>query len=162
MNPGDGRAISVAMAAPRPHPIRSLLLVGVLFASALAVRAEARSAGDCKLAWSKAVRSYLTKNRKAAPDGSVPADMDAMERAAQAWMEAFAPACSIEAAGDKPAARVEAALLGTRILAQLDPRGCARFLEYYMESTRPTELCQAAAGGAPSDALRQQIAATIP
>lgn len=123
--------------------------------------AEARSLDACQLAWSKAVRSYLTKNRKAAPDGTVPNTMEAMEEAAQRWLSAFRPACQIEAAGDKPSARVEAATLGVKILARLDLRGCTRFLEYYMESTRSQDICRAATSGRNSD-LREDIQRSIP
>ncbi len=122
---------------------------------------EARSAGECQLAWSKAVRSYLTRNRKAGPDGQVPKDMDGAERAAEQWSAAFAPACRIESGGDKGAARVEAAAIGVQILAKLDNRGCARFLEYYMQSTRSADICRAAETGEQED-LRRQIEETIP
>lgn len=124
--------------------------------------AEARSLSDCQLAWSKAVRSYLTKNRKAAPDGSVPKDMDGLEASAQQWLIAFRPACQIEASGDKPAARVEAAALGVQILARLDTRGCSRFLEYYMQSTRSEDICRSAASSSNMETLRQQIDRSIP
>lgn len=142
-----------------PYVVVAALMFTVSFS---AREAEARSMGDCKQAWSKAVRSYLTTNRRAAPDGSTPQTMDAMEAAATQWMDAFSSACEIESSGDKPAARIEAAMLGTKILARLDPRGCARFLEFYMESTRPKDLCQAAASGAGNEALRTQLSSTLP
>lgn len=160
-----------AQRRPRPRrpwrprrPTGLLAAAGAVLALGLSAPepAEARSLGECQLAWSKAVRSYLTTNRRAAPDGTVPEDMDAMEAAAEQWMRAFRPACDLEAAGDKPSARVEAALLGVKILAELDPRGCARFLEYYMESTRSTEICRSAAGAAEDGDLRRRIGATIP
>jgi hypothetical protein len=154
------RASSVAVPrAPARWWIALGLAVGLL--ASLRGEAVARTPADCKLAWSKAVRSYLTKNRKAAPDGSIPEDMAAMEAAAEQWLEAFQPACEIEAAGDKATARVEAAALGVEILARLDQRGCARFLEYFMESTRPQEICRAAPT-APEGQLREQIQTTIP
>lgn len=124
-------------------------------------RAEARTTDECLQAWSKAVRSYLTQNRKAAPDGTVPKDMEGTELAAQKWLSAFRPACEFEAAGDKPSARIEAAALGVKILARLDLRGCSRFLEYYMQSTRPREICRVARS-ADDDQLRRQIETTIP
>lgn len=116
---------------------------------------------ECQLAWAQAVRSYLTKNQRAAPDGSVPTNMDETEAAAERWNQAFRPACELEAGGDKTSARIEAAALGAKILARLDLRGCGRFLEYYMESTRPQEVCRAAGRGDDDD-LRQQIERTIP
>lgn len=139
-------------------------LVGALGAASLTLipsQGRARSIDDCQSAWSKAVRSYLTKNRKAAPDGSVPKDMDALEAASQQWLTAFRPACELEAAGDKPGARVEAAALGVKILAKLDLRGCSRFLEYYMQSTRSQEICRTAVAADDGD-LRQQIESSIP
>lgn len=142
----------------------AVLLASTLVSSSLGLSsvAEARSLGDCQLAWSKAVRSYLTKNRKAAPDGSVPKDMDGLEASAQQWLVAFRPACEIEAAGDKPSARVEAAALGVRILARLDNRGCSRFLEYFMQSTRSLDICRTAASTSNMETLRQQIDRSIP
>lgn len=138
------------------------VLVAALAAmTATETAAHARPIDACQLAWSKAVRSYLTKNRKAAPDGTVASDMDGMEQAAQAWLATFRPACEIEAAGDKPSARVEAALIGTKVLAKLDMRGCARFLEYFMESTRPQDLCRAVPTSTDDD-LRSQIEGSIP
>lgn len=139
----------------------ALVLGGALFASS---PAEARTVDACQEAWSKAVRSYLTKNRKAAPDGTVPKqqDLDGMEAAAQQWIAAFRPACQIEADGDKPAARVEAAVIGVKILARLDTRGCSRFLEYYMQSSRSQEICRGAATRPSEITLRNQIGESIP
>ena len=145
-----GRALAGTSAA-------ALSLAAVM----VATPAQARSLDDCQLAWSKAVRSYLTKNRTAGPDGQVPSDMDGMEAAAQAWLTAFRPACEMEAEGDKGGARVEAAVLGLTILARLDMRGCARFLEYFMQSTRSAEICRAA-NTASTEELRDRVARTIP
>ena len=144
--------------------LRRKLLCGVafVFCSGMFVRgAEARSLDDCQLAWSKAVRSYLTTNRRAAPDGSVPKDMDALDSAARKWLVAFRPACEIEAEGDRPGARVEAAKLGVKILSRLDPRGCKRFLEYYMQSSQPADICKAASSSE-DDVLRAKIRRSIP
>jgi hypothetical protein len=103
------------------------------------------------MAWSKAVRSYLTKNRISGPDGVVPKDLDEQEMVSQAWMEAFAPACSLEAAGKKAEARVRAAEIGVEVLAKLDAKGCQRFLKYYMEADNAESICTAASGGASTD-----------
>lgn len=122
---------------------------------------EARSEGDCASAWSRAVRSYLTQNRRAAPDGTVPSDLDGEELAAQAWVDAFRPACVLEASGDGEGARIQAAVIGVQVLARLDPGGCQRFLSSYMESSRPQDICSAAAAGTGQD-LSNQIASSIP
>ncbi len=122
--------------------------------------AQARSEADCQSAWSRAVRSYLTTNRRAAPDGSVPEDLDGEELAVQAWLQAFSPACRLEAEGQKAEARVEAATIGVRILARLDPQGCKMFLGSYMECSRPADVCSAAGKG--NVDLRDQVARTIP
>ncbi len=121
--------------------------------------AEGRSPTECMTQWSRAVRSYLTQNRTAMPDGTAPDDLDGEERAAQAWIQAFAPACRLEQEGRSQAARVEAAAIGVEILARLDPRGCRTFLSAFMESSRPEDICAAAGGD--SD-LRGQIQASIP
>ncbi len=123
--------------------------------------AQARDLDSCQTAWSQAVRSYLTKNRKAGPDGKVPKDIDEAELAAQAWAATFRSACQLEAGGQKAEARVEAAAIGVEVLAKLDPRGCARFLEYYMQSTRGNDICSAA-GTMDSAELRRQIESSIP
>ena len=123
--------------------------------------ADAREMADCQLAWSQAVRSYLTTNRKAAPDGTVPADLDARELSDQAWLGAFKPACEIEAQGDKPAARIEAAMIAVQILSKLDGRGCERFMQYYMDSTRGKDVCSAGTS-ADTASLREQVATAIP
>lgn len=112
-------------------------------------------------AWSRAVRSYLTQNRRAAPDGTVPQDLDAEELAVQAWLRAFQPACRLEAEGRKAEARVEAATIGVNILVRLDPRGCETFLSSYMQSSRPSDICSAARADANVD-VRDQISRTIP
>ncbi|MEL6183995.1 MAG: hypothetical protein AAFU79_05160 [Myxococcota bacterium] len=140
----------------------AMLIGGALLWSSPA--AHARTVDACQEAWSKAVRSYLTKNRKAAPDGTVPKqqDLDGMEAAAQQWIAAFRPACEIEADGDKPSARVEAAMIGVKILARLDTRGCSRFLEYYMQSSRSQEICRGAATRPSEVTLRDQIGTSIP
>lgn len=111
----------------------------------LAVSAEARAPEDCALAWGQAVRSYLTQNRTKGPEDEV-----------------FKPACEIEARGDKAGARIEAVLIGTKALAKLDPRGCARFLEVYVEASGPNEICQAAVQGQDDEALRKKIASAVP
>lgn len=137
----------------------ALCLLALLVVPALAV---ARTEDACKTAWAKAVRSYLTTNRRAGPDGKVPKDVDEEELVAQAWEAAFAPACTLEQDGLKPEARVEAAMLGVQILAKLDPRGCARFMEYYMGSTKPKDVCDMVPAGAGSAELRQAIERSIP
>ena len=76
--------------------------------------AEARTEDDCRRAWSRGVRSYLTKNRRAGPDGKVPKNLDEEELMAQAWDAAFSPACKLEAEGKKPEARIEAAMIGVK------------------------------------------------
>jgi hypothetical protein len=89
--------------------------------------ADARDPEECQLAWGQAVRSYLTQNRTKGPEDVV-----------------FAPACEIEARGEKDEARIAAAVIGARALASLDPRGCQRFMESYMSSARPKDVCDAA------------------
>jgi len=140
-----------------------LLLAAIVVAAGVSAPtpAPARSETDCMSAWSRAVRSYLTQNRRAAPDGTIPGDLDAEELAVQAWLRAFQPACRLELEGRAPEARVEAAAIGVRILARLDPRGCQTFLASYMQSSRPTDICAAAQAGAQVD-VRGQIARTIP
>lgn len=123
--------------------------------------ALARDADDCKNAWSSAVRSYLTQNRKAAPDGKIPTTVDEAELAAQEWSRVFAPACALEAAGKKADARVEAALIGARILAKLDPNACIGFMTSYMQSSRAEDVCTMAASPDPESA-RKTIASSLP
>ena len=135
-----------------------VVMVGIGAAGA----AFARDATDCQESWAKAVRSYLTQNRRAGPDGKVPANVDEEELVAQAWQQAFAPACKLEADGSKPEARVEAALLGVQILSKLDPRGCSRFMEYYMGSTRAKDICDMVAGGSGTAEIRASIEGSIP
>lgn len=134
----------------------------VMVALAYVPRAEARDKDDCKRAWSQAVRSYLTANRRAGPDGKIPKDMDEEELSAQAWMAAFAPACDLESEGRKVAARLEAAMIGVTILAKLDPRGCGRFMQYYMDSTKPKDACDMAARGSGTAEIRAVIERSIP
>ncbi|MCC7382851.1 MAG: hypothetical protein IT384_13525 [Deltaproteobacteria bacterium] len=107
--------------------------------------AEARGVEDCMLWWAQAVRSYLTQNRTQGPEDEI-----------------FRPACEIEGKGDKAKARIEAVLLGARSLSKLDPRGCERFLEVYVQSKEPQKICAEAAGEAGDAALRKLIASTIP
>lgn len=123
--------------------------------------AAARSETDCMSAWSRAVRSYLTQNRRAAPDGTVPRDLDGEELAVQAWLQAFRPACQLEAEGRAAEARVEAATIGVRVLARLDVRGCQTFMSAYMQSSRSSDICSAARANADID-LREQVARSIP
>lgn len=137
--------------------LASVGLAGLLIASV----ALARSKNDCETAWARSVRSYLTQNRKAAPDGSIPKTLDDEELAAQAWNAAFGPACDLEQQGEKKAARVEAAMIGARILAKLDPRGCVRFMDVYMQSSRAKDICDVA-GSAGSADVRRRIEETIP
>lgn len=124
--------------------------------------AEARTADACQEAWSKAVRSYLTANRKAGPDGKVPADIDEQELVAQAWLAAFRSPCKLEQDGLKAEARLEAAMLGVQILAKLDPKGCGRFMQYYMESTKAKDVCDMSTAGAGTADLRAAIEGSIP
>ena len=140
----------------------ALVFVASLFTTlGSASLAEARSVLECKTKWAQAVRSYLTKNRKAGPDGTVPTNLDEQELVAQAWLNTFTPACRIEKKGDKTAARIEAAMIGAQTLAKLDPRGCQRFMQYFMGSRRPKDVCDSASDGR-GDQLRDQIARSIP
>ncbi len=123
--------------------------------------ARARSPYECKTKWAQAVRSYLTQNRKAGPDGKVPTNLDEQEMVAEAWVQIFAPACQIEAKGDKPAARIRAAQIGASTLAKLDPRGCQRFMQYFMGSDRPKDVCDQARRGEGAR-LREVITRTLP
>lgn len=123
--------------------------------------AVARNKNDCATAWARSVRSYLTQNRTSAPDGSKPKTLDDEELAAQAWNQAFAPACDLEQQGDKKAARVEAAMIGARILAKLDLRGCVRFMDVYMQSSRAKDICDMATSAGTAD-IRRKIEETIP
>jgi hypothetical protein len=133
-------------------------VASVLF---LARPAEARDEAECQMKWSQAVRSYLTTNRKAAPDGTVANDLDGKELADQAWLAAFKPACQLEANGDRSSARIEAATIAVQILAKLDGRGCQRFMQYYMDSARGKDVCSAGTT-ADSASLREQVASSIP
>ncbi len=127
----------------------------------LASLAEARTEDDCRRAWSRGVRSYLTKNRRAGPDGKVPKNLDEEELMAQAWDAAFSPACKLEAEGKKPEARIEAAMIGVQILSKLDSRGCVRFLDKYMQSNRAQDICSSAQRAGTAQ-MREQITASIP
>lgn len=142
--------------------LRPVLLALVLGAAqaVVAPRAEARDRDDCQRAWSQAVRSYLTQNRTAGPDGKAPANLDDQELVTQAWASAFAPACTLEADGQKGEARVEAALIGVQILQRLDPKGCVRFMEYYMQSSKPKDVCDGRSGG--DAGLRDKIRGSLP
>ena len=106
--------------------------------------AQARGVEDCQLAWGQAVRSYLTQNRTKGPED-----------------QSFRPACEIEASGDKPKARIEAVLIGARALARLDPKGCKRFMEVYVQSKEPEKVCTEA-GGDDSEGLRRLITDSMP
>jgi hypothetical protein len=137
-------------------------IFALLFLLSLAPAAQARPKGDsCQDAWSRAVRSFLTQNRKAGPDGNQPKTLDDEELIAQAWTGAFDPACKLEESGKKKEARVEAALIGAQILAKLDKRGCIGFMNAYMQSSKAKDICDVA-GSAGSEELRKQIEGSIP
>ncbi len=108
--------------------------------------AEARGVEDCQLAWGQAVRSYLTQNRTKGPEDVV-----------------FKPACTIESSGDKSKARVEAVVIGVQELVKLDPKGCARFLQSYVEAREPQVICNKAVSS-PEDVegLRRLVTQSIP
>ncbi len=138
---------------------RTFLLLALL---SLAPAAHARPAGDsCQDAWARAVRSFLTQNRKAGPDGNQPKNLDDEELIAQAWTSAFDPACKLEESGKKKEARVEAAMIGAQILKKLDPKGCISFMNAYMQSTKAKDICDVA-GSAGSEDLRKRIEGSIP
>ncbi|MEQ9503396.1 MAG: hypothetical protein RIT81_41430 [Deltaproteobacteria bacterium] len=141
--------------------LRVLLLSVFTAVLAWSTHAEARDKNSCQQAWSQAVRSYLTTNRKAAPDGTVPKDLDAKELADQAWLASFSAACDLEANGDKAGARVEAAMIGVQVLARLDARGCERFMQYYMDSTQGRDVCSVGTTASTAE-LRKKIATAIP
>ena len=128
----------------------------------IASTADARPKGEaCQDAWARAVRSFLTQNRKAGPDSAQPKTLDDEELIAQAWTGAFDPACKLEDQGKKQEARVEAAMIGAQILAKLDPRGCVSFMNAYMQSTKAKDICDVA-GSAGSEDLRKRIQGSIP
>ncbi|MBK8014225.1 MAG: hypothetical protein IPK13_23110 [Deltaproteobacteria bacterium] len=131
------------------------------FILAVSSSAMARDEKDCQRTWARAVRSYLTQNRKAGPDGKMPADLDQAELAAQAWEQAFSPACQLEASGKRSEARVEAAMIGAQLLAKLDPRGCARFMDSYMQSSRSKDVCDSARSSS-TEQVRSMISDSIP
>jgi hypothetical protein len=129
----------------RMFSMRTLLVVSALMVTTLVEqRAQAREPEECQLAWGQAVRSYLTQNRTKGPEDAV-----------------FAPACAIEASGKKDEARIEAAIIGAQALAKLDPKGCQRFMESYMSSNRPKDVCDTA-NGQDAGALRKIIMDSIP
>jgi hypothetical protein len=108
--------------------------------------AEARGVEDCQLAWGQAVRSYLTQNRTKGPEDVV-----------------FRPACTIESQGDKAKARVEAVVIGVQALVKLDAKGCARFLESYVEAREPQAICNKAQQTPDDvDGLRRLVETSIP
>lgn len=108
--------------------------------------AQARGVEDCQLAWGQAVRSYLTQNRTKGPEDVI-----------------FKPACSIESSGDKPKARVEAVVIGVQALVKLDPKGCARFLQSYVEAREPQAICNKAQNSPDDvDGLRRLVEQSIP
>jgi hypothetical protein len=138
---------------------KTLLLLALL---SLAPLAHARPKGEaCQDSWARAVRSFLTQNRKAGPDGAQPKTLDDEELIAQAWTSAFDPACKLEDGGNKQGARVEAAMIGAQILARLDPKGCISFMSSYMQSTKAKDICDVA-GSAGSEDLRKRIEGSIP
>jgi hypothetical protein len=108
--------------------------------------AEARDLEDCMLKWHRAVASYLTQNRT-----SYGQDEN---------MGQFESACQIEQRGDKKAARIDAVMVGVRALMKLDPRGCQRFMEFYVGATDPEAACNAAQE--PNEKLRKVIEDSIP
>ena len=125
-------------------PWIAALLLGVGLAAALpAGPADARTADECAMKWSMAARSYLTKNRTQGPEDAE-----------------FRGACVLESS-DKATARVEAVATAVRSLAKLDPAGCERFLQSYVASKKPREICAAATGG-DFEALKKLIADNIP
>jgi len=117
--------------------------------------AAARPVEECKTRWGSAVRSYLTKNRRAGPDGRVPKDIDEAEEVVQAWIAMFNEPCRLEASGERRKGRLLAASRGTATLAKLDPTACQRFLQYFMKAKTPEQMCQAAVDGASSGFARQ-------
>jgi hypothetical protein len=139
---------------------RAFILLGLLVLATASI-AGARTKDDCQTQWARSVRSYLTQNRKAGPDGAVPATVDDEELAAQAWEAAFGPACDLEQQGKRKEARVEAALIGAQILSKLDARGCVQFMDAYMQSSRAKDICDVARSGATAD-VRQKIETSIP
>ena len=122
-------------------------LVGSLLVAAMESPAEARDISDCMLAWHRAVSSYLTQNRTGFPEAEK--------------MTVFEPACQLEQQGDKAKARVEAIMLGAIALAELDSRGCRKFMESYAGSNESDKVCTQASKGA-SDRLRKLIKDSIP
>ncbi len=139
--------------------LKTLLLV--LLGLQWAPPAHARNEDDCKRAWSRAVRSYLTQNRKASPSGEVPKDLDAEERSAQAWLDVFKAACRQEKEGQKSEARIEASLAGAQVLVKLDPRACVQFMSAYMGASSPQDICQKIPRGS-SETLRALLRSSLP
>ncbi|MCK6552161.1 hypothetical protein L6R52_40395 [Myxococcota bacterium] len=124
----------------RPFALALVIAGGSLWAGS----ADARDPEECQLKWGQAVRSYLTQNRTKGPEDKV-----------------FAAACTLEGEGKKDEARVEAVLIGARELSKLDARGCVRFMESYVGSSRPKDVCDLAAGG-DEGALRKAITDSMP
>ena len=126
-------------------------LIAVAAFSMSPVGAEAREPEECQMAWGQAVRSYLTQNRTENHWKPILGENDT----------AFASACQLEVGGKKDDARVEAVMIGAKALAQLDPKGCQRFMASYVNSSKPKDVCDAAAGG--DDArLRKLITQSMP
>jgi hypothetical protein len=127
--------------------------LGVVMVSSLA---DAREKEECQTAWGGAAHSYLTQNRNRGPNGeSNSADVNAL------WEQLFAPACTLESQGKKDDARVEAVMLGAKALAKLDMRGCQRFMEVYVSSSRPKDVCDAALAGDEAN-LRKVVTDSMP
>ena len=131
----DMRSIFVAVG------LSIVMLAGVIVPTGLAL---ARDVEDCKARWGSAVRSYLTKNRRAGPSGKVPTNLDEMEEVGMAWIDMFNDACRLEKAGKRRRSRLLAASLGTEALARLDQVACQRFLHYFMKAKDPEGVCQSA------------------
>ena len=125
--------------------------------------AEARAVDDCKRSWARAVRSYVTRSKaKVGPDGVPSKSLDDEERVAQDWFAVFSEACALEADGDKPGSRLEAALSAARSLIQVDPPACTKFMRYYMGSTRPQDVCDMVRNGVGSEGVRRTLESSIP
>ena len=145
--------------------VRVLFLVLVFGGMELAAvgSAQARGVDDCKRSWARAVRSYVARAKgKVGPDGIPPQNLDDEERIHQAWLSVFSEACALEAAGDKAASRLEAALSGARALTQVDPPACTKFMRYYMGSSRPQDVCDMVKGGAGTEGTRRTLRSSIP
>lgn len=143
-----------------------VLLMGLMFVLTELVAvgfAEARDVDDCKRTWARAVRSYVARSRaKVGPDGAAPQSIDDEERIAQAWLQVFSEACGLEADGQKAASRLEAALSGARALIQVNPPACAKFMQHYMGSNRPQDVCDMVKSGTGSEGVRRALESSIP